>query len=405
MALFQVILRNAKQPDLSRSVEVQAPNREQAGLLAARQGFLVALIKPLTAKSLGSEVTKSFSQQELIKLFRGLASMLKANINTADALLYYAQGLPDPALQASLHNIRERIESGVPAHLAFAKERKFDSTIITIIEAGADAGQLHQAFAALARRIKTEMTFSSKLRSALVVPGLVILFQIALFIWSQTSVVSKVEETIKSIHQEPDPLSKVIFSFSHVVQMTWPFFVGGLVVLAVALVRSAEFRQTLLRLMMARWVLLRRLVMGLRQSAWVGTLQMLYANGINLARASTLSAKVLEGTLMYDGFIRASKAYENTGVPFAEALRRNAELDPQVIHMIGIGEKSASLPQQLELLRDIYEEDTAAYMNDFTEVINFLTLAAAVFLIGLVFSGAMLPIFLMGPKMMNSGSF
>jgi type II secretory pathway component PulF len=331
--------------------------------------------------------------------------MLKANINTADALLYYAQGLPDPALQASLHNIRERIESGVPAHLAFAKERKFDSTIITIIEAGSDAGQLHQAFAALARRIKTEMTFSSKLRSALIVPGLVILFQIALFIWSQTSVVSKVEETIKSIHQEPDPLSKVIFSFSHVVQMTWPFFVGGMVVLAVALVRSAEFRQTLLRLLMARWVLLRRLVMGLRQSAWVGTLQMLYANGINLARASTLSAKVLEGTLMYDGFIRASKAYENTGVPFAEALRRNAELDPQVIHMIGIGEKSASLPQQLELLRDIYEEDTAAYMNDFTEVINFLTLAAAVFLIGLVFSGAMLPIFLMGPKMMNSGSF
>jgi type II secretory pathway component PulF len=405
MALFQVILRNAKQPDLSRSVEVQAPNREQAGLLAARQGFLVALIKPLTAKSLGSEVTKSFSQQELVKLFRGLASMLKANINTADALLYYAQGLPDPALQASLHNIRERIESGVPAHLAFAKERKFDSTIITIIEAGSDAGQLHQAFAALARRIKTEMTFSSKLRSALIVPGLVILFQIALFIWSQTSVVSKVEETIKSIHQEPDPLSKVIFSFSHVVQMTWPFFVGGMVVLAVALVRSAEFRQTLLRLLMARWVLLRRLVMGLRQSAWVGTLQMLYANGINLARASTLSAKVLEGTLMYDGFIRASKAYENTGVPFAEALRRNAELDPQVIHMIGIGEKSASLPQQLELLRDIYEEDTAAYMNDFTEVINFLTLAAAVFLIGLVFSGAMLPIFLMGPKMMNSGSF
>ena len=77
----------------------------------------------------------------------------------------------------------------------------------------------------------------------------------------------------------------------------------------------------------------------------------------------------------------------------------------QKIHMMGIGEKSASLPQQLELLRDIYEEDTAAYMNDFTQVINFLTLAAAVFLIGLVFTGSMLPIFLMGPKMMNSGNF
>lgn len=404
MALFHVTLRNIRNPHVSKGVEVQAPSREQAGVLASREGFAVALVKPLTSKVRTEESGRNFSQRELIKLFRGLASMLKANITTADALLYYSQGLPEPALQAALHNIRERVESGQPVHLAFAKERKFDSTIITIIEAGADSGQLGQAFASLARRIKTEMTFRGKLRTALLVPGLVILFQIALFIWSQTSVVSKVEATIKEIHQEPDPISKVIFCFSHVVQWTWPFFIGGLVALALGLVRSSEFRQGVLRLLMKRWLLLRRLVMGLRQSSWVGTLQMLYANGINLSRASGLAAKVTEGTDLYAGLMRASNSYEATGIPFAEAIRRNTDLDPQVIHMIGIGEKSASLPQQLELLRDIYEEDTAAYMADFTEVINFITLAIAVFLIGLVFSGAMLPIFLMGPKMMNSGS-
>jgi type II secretory pathway component PulF len=404
MALFRVTLRNLKDPHVSKSVEVQAPSREQAGVVAAREGFSVALVKPLATKSSSEQSGKNFSQKDLIKLFRGLASMLKANITTADALLYYSQGLPEPELQAALHNIRERVESGQPVHLAFAKERKFDGTIITIIEAGADSGQLGQAFSSLARRIKTEMTFRGKLRSALLVPGLVILFQIALFIWSQTSVVSKVEATIKEIHQQPDPISNVIFSFSHVVQWSWPFFVGALVALGIGLARSPEFRQRVLLLLMQRWLLLRRLVMGLRQSSWVGTLQMLYANGINLARASVLAAKVTEGTALYDGLMSASKSYEGTGIPFAEAIRRSTDLDPQVIHMIGIGEKSASLPQQLELLRDIYEEDTAAYMADFTEVINFITLAVAVFLIGLVFSGAMLPIFLMGPKMMNAGS-
>jgi hypothetical protein len=43
-------------------------------------------------------------------------------------------------------------------------------------------------------------------------------------------------------------------------------------------------------------------------------------------------------------------------------------------------------------------------MSDFTQVINFITLAMAMFLIGLVFAGAMLPIFLMGPRMMASGN-
>ena len=372
--------------------------------MALCDGFRVAMVKPLTGAAAVSRSKKGIPKKELIKMFRGLSSMLKANISTADALLYYAQGLPDPSLQTALYNIRERLEAGLPVHIAFAKEGKFDTTILTIIEAGADAGQLHEAFSALARRIKIELMFTSKLRSALVVPCIVIAFQIALFIWSQTGVVKQVEDTLKSIRQEPDSLSKGIFAFSHVVQFWWPFLIAGIVTFAVALVRSPPFRQRLLEGMMRKWVLLRRLVMGLRQMAYIGTLQMLYANGINLARASALSAKVVEGTSLYGDLMRAAKVYESSGIGFADALRRNVQLDPQVTHMIGIGEKSASLPQQLELLRDIYEDDTNTYMNDFTEVINFLTLFAAVILIALVFTGSMLPIFLMGPRMMNSGN-
>jgi type II secretory pathway component PulF len=401
---FQVTLRNIKKPEVSKVIAVEALNRDQASLLAAREGFRVALVKPLPSTHQRTQTNRPVSTKDAIKLFRGLASMLRANISTADALLYYAQGLPDPALQGSLISIRNRLEAGLPVHIAFAKERKFDATIITMIEAGADAGQLHEAFSSMARKLKVEMMFASKLRNALMVPCLVILFQIVLFIWSQVSVVSQVEGTLQSIRQEPDPLSKVIFSFSHVVQMTWPFFIIALTAFIVGLFRSKELRARLLKFFMSRWRLLTKLVMGLRQTAYVGTLQMLYANGINLARAATLAAKVVQETPIYTPLLTSAQIYESSGLPFAEALKKNAVLDPQVIHMIGIGEKSASLPEQLEMLRDIYEEDTAQTMSDFTQIINFITLAMAMCLIALVFAGAMLPIFLMGPRMMASGS-
>ena len=404
MNVYQVTLRNIESPEVAKILEFEAPNREQAALLAARPGFRVALVKSMTGVRKSSKSDRGISRKELIKLFRGLASMLKANISTADALLYYLQGLPDPVLQTTLMNIRNRLEAGLPVHVAFAKEQKFDTTIITIIEAGSDAGQLGEAFSALAHRIKVEMTFASKLRNAIMVPAIVILFQIGLFIYSQVYVVSQVEKTLQSVRMAPDPLSVLIFDFSHLVQFFWPFFVIALVSFIVGLFRSANLRGRLLRFGMKRWRMLNKLVMGLRQSAYVGTLQMLYANGINLARASVLSARVVQGTPMYDDFLKASHAYETTGVPFAEALKRHTSLDPQVTHMIGIGERSASLPQQLLMLRDIYEEDTAAIMSDFTQVINFITLAMAVALIGFVFAGSMLPIFLMGPRMMQSGS-
>src|SRR5262245_50606147 len=164
MSLFRVTIRNIKKPGVSQVLDIQAPSRDQATALAARDGYRVAMIKTVSGAETAKRSKKGISKKELIKMFRGLASMLKANISTADSLLYYAQGLPDPHLQTALYNIRERIEAGLPVHVAFAKEGKFDATVLTIIEAGADAGQLHEAFSALARRMKTEMTFSSKLR-------------------------------------------------------------------------------------------------------------------------------------------------------------------------------------------------------------------------------------------------
>jgi type II secretory pathway component PulF len=404
MSLFDVTLRNLSKPEVAKVVQIHAASAAQAGAQARRDGWGVAMVKPRKRAGGGPDNLQSIPPKELIKLFRGLASMLRANISTADSLTYYAQGVSSPRLKAVLSNIAEKVEAGVPIHQAFAGETKLEPTILTVIEAGADAAQLHLAFASMAARIKTALAFSSKLRSALSVPCAVIAFQIVLFIWSQLSVVKNVEDTLKSVRQAPDPLSKMIFSFSHVVQATWPFFVGAIVSFLIWLWRSASLRQLLLNVMMKRWSLLRKLVMGLRQSAYLGTLEMLYGSGISLARSAALAARVVSGTRMYDELAAASRTYETSGTTFAEALNRHAEVDPQVIHMIGIGEKSASLTEQLRLLREIYEEDTQTYMSDFTQVINFITLALAVFIIGLVFAGAMLPIFLMGPRMMNSGN-
>jgi len=74
-----------------------------------------------------------------------------------------------------------------------------------------------------------------------------------------------------------------------------------------------------------------------------------------------------------------------------------------VVHMMSIGERSASIDSQLKMLADMYEEESENYMNDFTQVLNFVVLLMAVSLIAAVFIGTFLPIFLMGPKMMQSG--
>ena len=90
-------------------------------------------------------------------------------------------------------------------------------------------------------------------------------------------------------------------------------------------------------------------------------------------------------------------------MPLSVAFSKFTSVDEQVVHMMSIGERSASIDNQLKMLADMYEEESENYMNDFTQVLNFVVLLMAVSLIAAVFIGTFLPIFLMGPKMMQSG--
>jgi type II secretory pathway component PulF len=122
-----------------------------------------------------------------------------------------------------------------------------------------------------------------------------------------------------------------------------------------------------------------------------------------LAKSIRVSANSVKGTPFYDELREAADKYENAGVPLSTAFAKYTSVDSQITHMLSIGEKSASLDSQLEMLTLMYEEDADNYMAVFAATVSFVVLIIAVCIIAGVFIGTFLPIFLMGPKMMESG--
>ncbi|BCX49116.1 type II secretion system protein [Haloferula helveola] len=346
---------------------------------------------------------KQFTKKELIGVFRGLSSMLRAQINTADALKYYGQGLPNKVMADALTQIREDIAAGVSVHEAFRRTGRFNDMIIGLIQAGSDAGQLHEAFSALAARFTSELYFSKALRKATLMPSIVITILTGAFIVSQVKIVPQVEEMLNSVRQKPDGLTAISFGVAHTTQRIWPFFVLTVLAIIFVIWRSEKVRNTILGLSMSKWRLLRTLIMSLRQMTFLSTIRLLHANGINLAKAIRVSANSVKGTPFYYELREAADKYENSGVPLSTAFSKYTSVDSQVVHMLSIGEKSASLDNQLEMLSSMYEEDAENAMGTFTATVNFIVLIIAVCLIAAVFIGTFLPIFLMGPKMMQSG--
>lgn len=359
--------------------------------------------KGLLASLNGPKKTKEFTKKELVDLFRGIGSMLRAQINTADALKYYAHGLPNKAMVDCLLKIREDIGNGMNVHEAFRRTGRFNDTIIGLIQAGADAGQLHHAFQSLADRLKTELHFQKQLKKATITPTVIIGVLTAAFIVSQVKIVPQVEEMLDGVGAKPDGMTAISFQVSHFTQAVWPVFVISVLTIATIIIRSAKVRNIILGIAMSKWRLLRLLIMGLRQMTFLSTIKLLHSNGINLAKSIRVSANSVKNTPFYQELREAADKYENSGVPLSTAFAKYTSVDIQVTHMLAIGEKSASIDNQLEMLCEMYQEDSENHMTAFSAAISFLVLIIAVLLIAAVFIGTFLPIFLMGPKMMQGG--
>lgn len=376
------------------SATTTANNPQATPQAPAAKGLLAALNQPKKAKE--------FKKKELVDMFRGLASMLRAQINTSDALKYYSHGLPNKGMVDALTKIREDINNGINVHEAFRRSGRFSETIIGLIQAGSDAGQLHYAFKSLAERLKTELYFQKQLKKATITPGVIIAVLSGAFIVSQVKIVPQVEEMLNGVGAKPDGMTAISFKVSHFTQATWPVFVIAVLAIAAVIVKSNKVRNLILGFAMSKWRLLRLLIMSIRQMTFISTIHLLHSNGINLAKSIRVSANSVKSTPFYQELRDAADKYEHSGVPLSTAFAKYTSVDSQVTHMLAIGEKSASLDSQLAMLCEMYEEDSQNHMTAFSAAVSFLVLIIAVFLIAAVFIGTFLPIFLMGPKMMQA---
>ena len=360
--------------------------------------------KPPAAKAgAGKEKkAKPFPRKQLIVLCNSVAAMLDAQIPLPRALEFYNARVTKPDLKQTLHSIAAGVDRGDDNHKAFAATGRFDATFIGLVKAGTMASNLSAALRAIARRMKTNAEFEGKLRKALLTPCGVLIFLWCLLIYSMTSLVPNVEKMLKDMRVEPDAFSGAVFWFSHFFQAT---YLPTTIIVAVFLVLCwlhRGFRDLVLKLILSWWKLLRAIIMGFRQLTFLGTFEMLINNNIPIADALDTSARTLKNT-PHEKELLAAKSKVALGMNLGEAIRKYTTFDLQLSHMVEIGEKASNLAEQLRLLRDLYEEETAQQIELFTGFVGVVSKVLTVSIIGAVYLGTYLPIIMAGVKMMENG--
>jgi type IV pilus assembly protein PilC len=381
------------------SARASAPINRTASQVPGAKGLQAA--KAIASKE-SKKGAKPFPTKPLIVMCNSVAAMLDAQIPLPRALEFYNARLTKADLKQTLKSIAAAVDRGDENHKAFAATGRFDPTFIGLVKAGTMASNLSAALRALARRMKTNIEFRGKLRKALLTPCGVIAFQWCLLIYSMTGLVPNVEKMLKDMRAQPDAFSGAVFAFSHFFQATYiPATIGILAFLAVCW-RCRPFREMLVKAIMSRWKLLRRIIMGFRQLTLIGTFEMLITNNIPIADSLATCARSLKNT-PFEKELLEVKSKVALGMNLGEAIRKYTGVDPQLSHMVEIGEKASNLPEQLRLLRDLYEEETSQQIEFFTGMVGLLSKIITVALIGGIYLASYLPIISAGVKMMNAG--
>jgi type II secretory pathway component PulF len=404
MAYYQIILRKKGDVTAKRVVFVEAPSEATAREVNASTGWDVTSVSLLTDKPKGRikrARTKILKGEPLVLLCRGLASMVGAGITLQEALKFYAGGLEDKELSRWLTDVRSKMLGGVSAAPAFAASGHFDDVFVGLVAAGSESASIEQALNAIADRTEMVSKFKTEFLTATGMPTAVLLIAICTFVYGMCNTVPEIRKLVESFHAEPDGFSKFVFNVSSITQAVWPVVFAVALSLLVTLIVMRPLREAILLFCMSRWRLLRNMIMGLRQLLILSSMAMLTRNGVQVRDALGTTADIAKGSVM-ESELRIAQGHYVRGMVLSMALEKYTSFDRAVIHLVLIGEIASTLPEQFERLTVMYSNMTSQAMKIFTRSASILAMVAALAMIGFVFAGTMLPVILLGPRIMRS---
>lgn len=405
---FKVVLRSITDPSKTKIKSVAAADMAEAMVKAEHQGWISSGASEMGSEgfslsSLKPSVSRSskFAGKELVRFCRGMSVMLSAGISIVDALEFYTSTLPNKGLKSVLEQVQNSLKSGDSPNLAFSRTKAFSPIFVGLVTAGAAAGDLGQSLRSLAGQLELQLQLKAKIKKIVFLPTAVIALLSGIFLAAQLIVTPKIEGMLVANGVEPDGFSKAIFQMAKVTEAVWVPVVLAVLAVAASVVFSSKVREFILNVGMSRLRSVREVVMGIRQTTFVGTLSMLQNSGIVMEEALGITAGVMSGTPMGREVEEVRNQYL-TGLDVSKCVRQFTSCDATVVHMIAIGEKTGQLPEQLTLCSGMVENQTKDSMELLSSKVQMLSTVIPVTLIAFIFVSSYMPIVMMSAQMMKN---
>lgn len=421
---YTAIDRNGQQA--SGKVDAATPDEARKKLMA--KGLMVTAltgdggaVKPAAAPGQPA-AKKGFSfggggkvtEVEVTTMARQLATLLMAGLPLLRALELIHKQERNPAFKTVLGSITDSVSQGNNFSEALAAHPKvFDRLFVNMVKAGEAGGVLDKVLARLAGFREKAQRIQKKVKSAMVYPAVVMSVAVIIVIVLLVKVVPAFQNLLAAQKMALPALTQFVVSISSFLQ-NWMLpselslvgllrpviaygaffgiFTGAKLWLATD--RGKEiFDRILFKLPKVG-----PFVQIVTVSRFARTFGTLMASGVPILQSINITRDTLSNVVIASALERVHDRVRD-GEPLSVPLEQSGVFPQMVTSMIQVGEETGQLPEMLNRVADIYDEEVDNAVGSLTSIIEPVLIVFLAVVVGTIVLAMFLPLIAMIQKM------
>ena len=398
---YSAIDRNGAQT----SGKIEAASDEQARQKLMARGLMVTTLasdgsaaKSVVASSAPKKSRFTFgakvSDEDVTIMTRQLATLIVAGLPLLRALELIHKQERNPHFKEVLGNIAESVSQGNNFSEALqAHPKVFDRLFVNMVKAGEAGGVLDKVLDRLAKFREKAQRIQKKVKSAMVYPGVVVTVAVVIVYILMVKVVPSFQKLLDGQKTNMPALTQVVVGISKALTEYWyvtPVAIFGLYSALKYWLSTAKGKEIFDRVIF-KLPKVGGFVQIVSVSRFARTFGTLMASGVPILQSITITRDTLDNVVIAKSLERVHDRVRD-GEPLSVPLEQSGVFPQMVTSMIQVGEETGQLPEMLNRVADIYDEEVDNAVTALTSIIEPVLIVFLAVVVGTIVLAMFLPL-------------
>jgi type IV pilus assembly protein PilC len=394
------------------SGKIEAVNDEQARQKLMAKGLMVTTLandggsaKPAAAPVVAAKGGFSFgskvSQNDVTVMTRQLATLIVAGLPLLRALELITKQERNPAFKVILSNVVDSVSQGNNLSEALqAHPKVFDKLFVNMVRAGEAGGVLDKVLDRLAKFREKAERIQKKVKAAMVYPGVVMSVAIIIVYILMVKVVPSFQKLLDGQKTQMPPLTEFVIGISKLLTVYWwatPILIFGIYFGLKSWLATEKGKELFDRIIF-RLPKVGTFVQIVSVSRFARTFGTLMASGVPILQSITITRDTLDNVVIAKSLERVHDRVRD-GEPLSVPLEQSGVFPQMVTSMIQVGEETGQLPEMLNRVADIYDEEVDNAVSALTSIIEPVLIVFLAVVVGAIVLAMFLPLIALITKM------